>query len=108
MNLRKSLVIGLTAFALSGSVSLPVYAADAGGNYYHQEVNDHYSWLLRLIWRWTGHVHSQGCGHGGGSSGGPVAEGGNAQVPELDGSAAAISLLLLGSLIALRRETRRA
>jgi hypothetical protein len=109
MKLRKFLAVGLAAFALSGAITnTPAYAASASS--YHDQVNSHYSWLLQLIWNWTSHIHDRFCGHGGsGGSGGPVAGGGGnpAQVPELDGSAAAISLLLLGGLIALRRETKR-
>ncbi len=106
--MKRLLIVLIAAFALGGAGA---YAADGGrssshDSYYHSHVNEQYSWIFRLLWRWISHIHDSSCGHG--TSGGTETGGSGsvAQVPELEASGAALALLLLAGLLALRRETK--
>ena len=104
--MKRLLIIALTtlAFASTTAHAIDDGQRDKPGHRYHQRINEHHAWPKKLLWWARNHQHDSRCGHGAPPPS-PLDKGSAAvQVPELDASGAALSLLLLAGLLALRRE----
>lgn len=98
MYLRTLVAAAITTFALSG----PVYAADAGPGHLPEAARANGNAFQNGLPPGLRN-RDRGPGHANQDRRSPAI----AQVPELGGASAGLALLLLGGLIALRRETRK-
>ncbi|MEE4280805.1 MAG: hypothetical protein V2I41_02605 [Pseudomonadales bacterium] len=109
MKILKKLSAVVLAVALSLSVQAAEAPSDQWGPSYQNSVNSSYWFGYRVFWRITRHHHNNICGH----IVRPVApvrptRPTVSQVPELNAAGAGLSLALLGLLIGVMRERRKA